>query len=211
DQSYFLYGIKKERLPYLHFPLGELTKDEARALLGERGLREAVTGESMDLCFAGREGYRAFVGAEKPGPVTDTSGRVLGTHTGIENYTIGQRKGLGIPHTAPLYVVETDPESNTVVLGEYAEGLTDTLEVSHINVLEPCRAKAGEELLGKIRSTGSPRACRIESISGQEMTVRFDREFLATSPGQKLVLYDSGGTVVLGGTIEKCRRKVCCG
>ncbi|MBR4749663.1 MAG: tRNA 2-thiouridine(34) synthase MnmA [Abditibacteriota bacterium] len=211
DQSYFLYGVKKDRLPYLHFPLAERTKDEARALLAEAGLRERVSGESMDLCFAGREGYRAVIGKERPGPVTDTSGRVLGSHTGIENYTIGQRKGLGIPHTSPLYVVETDPASNTVVLGEYEEGLTDTLEISGVNVLEPRWAKAGEELLGKIRSTGSPKPCRIESVSEQGMTVRFAKEFFVTSPGQKLVLYDSGGTVVLGGTIEKCRRKACCG
>ncbi|MBQ9357999.1 MAG: tRNA 2-thiouridine(34) synthase MnmA [Abditibacteriota bacterium] len=209
DQSYFLYGIRKERLPYLHFPLADYTKDRIRELVLQEGLFAAPAPESMELCFAGDGGYREAVAAGREGPVVLTDGRVLGTHSGIEHYTIGQRKGLGIPYTAPLYVVEIDRETDTVVLGEYGEGLTDTIEAGAVNALEPEKVRAGERLFGKIRSTGRPKPCRIEALDGDALTVRFEEEFFITSPGQKIVLYDAEGTVAAGGTIEVCRRKNC--
>jgi len=203
DQSYFLYGIPKARLPFLHFPLGAFSKVEARRMALERGLPVADKPDSMELCFAGEGDYRTLLTdfPAQPGPIVDRAGNRLGTHTGIHNYTLGQRRGLGIAHTEPLYVIGIVPESNTVVVGTQQETLTDTVHAVAINVLLPDALREGATLWGKVRSVGEPKECVVTVVSGEEIRVSFASPVHMPAPGQHLVLYTEDGAVVIGGTI----------
>lgn len=203
DQSYFLYGIKKERLSDLLFPLEPYTKDETRAMARKAGLKVAAKPDSMELCFAGEGDYRNAIGhaSGRGGVIVDTSGKILRHHEAIENFTIGQRKGLGISASYPLYVIRIDPENNTIVVGTYDEGLDTVIKAGKINVLEPEAAIKGARLFGKIRSTGSPKPCVISELNPDIMEVEFEEPFFVTSPGQKIVLYDEDDRIILGGTI----------
>ena len=205
DQSYFLYGIKKEKLPYLLFPLEGYSKDEVREMAQKARLKVATKQDSMELCFAGEGDYRNAleINNNKPGIIKDTSGKILKEHKGIENFTIGQRKGLGVSAPYPLYVIDINPYDYSVTLGKYEEGLTKTIRAHKLNILEPERAVVGYTCYGKIRSTGSPNKCKIVEISDDKVLVEFEKEFFITSPGQKLVLYDKNEDIILGGTILK--------
>ena len=203
DQSYFLYGIKKEKLSDLLFPLEPYTKDETRAVARKAGLNVATKPDSMELCFAGEGDYRNAIGkaSGRSGVIIDTSGKILGHHNAVENFTVGQRKGLGISASCPLYVIKIDPSDNTVLVGTYEEGLTTVIKAKKINILEPEEAIKGNQLFGKIRSTGTPKSCVISEISSEEIKVIFEKPFFVTSPGQKIVLYDENDNIVLGATI----------
>ncbi|HUW60608.1 MAG TPA: tRNA 2-thiouridine(34) synthase MnmA [Candidatus Bathyarchaeia archaeon] len=203
DQSYFLYGLPRERLAYLECPLGERTKDEVRRLAAASGLPVAEKADSMELCFAGEGDYRDVLEGlpARPGPVCDTSGNVLGRHQGIHRYTVGQRRGLPASTTGPLYVLRIVPETNTLVVGGRAAGMAERVGARHINVLVPERFGPGERLAGKIRSVGEPSPCELVRTGEDEFEVRFEVPVFAPAPGQHLVLYDKEGTVVAGGAI----------
>ena len=202
DQSYFLYGIKEENLKYLKFPLEPFTKDEVRQKAWDYGLKIAQKPDSMELCFAGGNDYRnALEIINIPGEIIDTSGKILGYHKGISNYTIGQRKGLGVSAPYPLYVLDINPKTNTVTLGKKEEGITNTVEIDKINILEPQEAVKGFKCKVKIRSAGEPKLCTIESISKDYAKIIFEEEFFRSAPGQKCVLYNNKNNIVLGGTI----------
>jgi len=210
DQSYFLYGIARERLERFVLPLGELTKSEVRRIASKLNLSVAEKPESMELCFAGEGDYRAALGeqqAEREGDITDMQGNKIGTHKGISNYTLGQRRGVGFAGGKPLYVGRIDARTNTIALGERDEVSSRSISADCINVLIPDKlARRGglaceQRLFGKIRSYGNPRACRIVEVSRRGVKVEFDEPQFAPCPGQRLVLYDEQDNVVAGGTI----------
>ncbi|MBW8041717.1 MAG: tRNA 2-thiouridine(34) synthase MnmA [Planctomycetes bacterium] len=211
DQSYFLYGIRKEKLPYFVLPLGELTKERVRAIAAQQYLSVAEKGESMELCFAGEGDYRTALADEEvnqQGDITDMQGNKIGTHKGISNYTLGQRKGIGFAGGKPLYVGKIDAQANTIALGAREEISSCVIKADQINVLIPDELAAGERFFGKIRSYGDPRSCRIVDVDEVTMTVEFDEPQFAPCPGQKLVLYDSGDNIVTGGTIVSSVKSV---
>ena len=202
DQSYFLYGIRARRLSRLVLPLGELAKDEVRKLARGAGLPVARRPDSMELCFAGEGDYRdalAGVGGES-GPILDTAGNVIGEHSGIHNYTVGQRRGMGVAAGKPLYVTRISPKDSSITAGTHAEACRRDVEVEDVNVLIPKKLRVGEELWGKIRSQGGPAECSVADVGGSTVNVRFRKPQFAPASGQKLVLYD-GERVVAGGTM----------
>lgn len=213
DQSYFLYGIKAARLKNLVLPLGGWTKEDVRRRAADRGLRVAERQDSMELCFAGEGDYRNALGAagREPGNIVNMQGAVIGRHTGIANFTHGQRRGLGVAATEPLYVLGIRPDCNEVVAGVRADAMMHIVEAGEVNVLDDATLREGARLLGKVRSGGDPMPCRVESLCevGDErsisMTVRFDLPLFAPTPGQKLVLYDNNERLIAGGTIHRAR------
>lgn len=203
DQSYFLCGIKPDRLGKMLFPLGEYSKEEIRKLAAKINLSSAEKPESMELCFAGAGDYRdALEGKSKrSGDLLDIDGNVIGTHKGVSNYTIGQRRGLGYASSCPLYVAKIDAAKNTVTLGKKEDVFTDIIAADRVNVLIPQEMDGSAAMFGKIRSSGSPRACTFVSFEDGIVTVRFDEPVFASTPGQKLVLYNDNDEIIAGATI----------
>ncbi len=205
DQSYFLYGITCERLGGLVLPLGDLTKEKVRSLAVDLGLSVADKPESMELCFAGEGDYRVALStgeAEKPGDLTDMQGNVIGTHKGIANYTLGQRRGLGFAGGKPLYVGKIDPAENIVALGTKDEVSSKTATASDINILIPEEFVSDSQVFAKIRSYSDPKPCKLIKASAEKMTVEFATDQFAPTPGQKLVIYNADDNIIAGGTIE---------
>jgi len=205
DQSYFLYGIPGHRLPGLILPLGDLTKQQVRAMASEQRLSVADKAESMELCFAGEQDYRLALendATNHPGDMTDMQGKKIGEHKGIANYTLGQRRGLGFAGGQPLYVGRIDAVANTVALGTREEVSTRVVRAACLNTLAPERLVSDARLFGKIRSYGDPRPCRLTDLTPDGMTVEFDQVQFAPCPGQRLVLYDESDNIVAGGVIQ---------
>lgn len=208
DQSYVLCSLNQEQLAHTVFPLGEYTKADIRKMAEEMDFINARKHDSQDICFIPDGNYKRFIeeysGKSCPaGNFVDTQGNVLGTHTGICNYTIGQRKGLGISAKAPLFVKEINVKKNEVVLSDDASLFTDTLYASDFNWIAKEAPVAGEGLTveGKVRyrHTPAPAKCFVE---GDEVKVIFDSPQRAITCGQAVVLYD-GDAVVGGGTITR--------
>ncbi|MFC1677537.1 tRNA 2-thiouridine(34) synthase MnmA [Planctomycetota bacterium] len=205
DQSYFLYGIARERLGHLVLPLGDLTKEKVRSIAADLGLSVAGKSESMELCFAGEGDYRAVLStgeAEKPGDLTDMRGNVIGTHKGVANYTLGQRRGLGFAGGKPLYVGKIDPANNIVALGTKDEISSKTATAGDINILIPEEFVSDSQVFAKIRSYSDPKPCKLIEAAAEKMTVEFETEQFAPTPGQKLVIYNADDNIIAGGTIE---------
>lgn len=203
DQSYFLYGIPRHRLPHFHLPLGELSKDEVRKLAREAKLPVARRQDSMELCFAAEGDYRAALDTQHiKGPILDAAGNVIGEHEGIANYTVGQRKGIGFAGGKPLYVIAISAKDNSITLGTRDQAESHDINVEDLNVLIPELTQPGAEVFGKIRSQGEPAKCQLTDVSEQTMSVRFDEPQFAPTAGQRLVLYDCQGRVVAGGVIR---------
>lgn len=213
DQSYFLSLLQQEQLARALFPLGEMSKTEVRQIAREAGLPVSEKEESQDF-YAGD--YRELLGPGKKGYIKDLSGRVLGEHDGIENFTIGQRRGLGISSTGRLYVVRIEAETGTVYVGEEKDLLTDRFQVEQINWIARAPA-AGEELEATVRVRyRSPELhCRVSVMESVEKTLAFASRavaderlisgraevtlltpYKAITPGQVAVFYD--GELVLG-------------
>lgn len=203
DQSYFLYGIPRRRLPFFVLPLGELKKDEVRAIAQEIGLGVADKPESMELCFAGEGDYRAALNdGEKPGDLVDMDGTVIGQHKGIAHYTLGQRRGLGYAAGEPVYVARIDAVNNIVALGTKDQVHHAVIYADEVNVLIPEQMQVGARLSGKLRSYGTPtQPCEIIECTDDTVSVRFEEKQFAPSPGQKLVLFNDKDEVVCGGKI----------
>ena len=205
DQSYFIYGIDREKVEHLYLPLGGLTKQEVRQIASQIQLGVADKAESMELCFAGEGDYRQALGldqADRPGDITDMQGNKIGTHKGVSNYTLGQRRGLGFAAGEPVYVGRIDPKNNIVALGKRDEVTESVICASEINVLVPEEFVVGAKLFGKIRSGGKPSACRIINLENDTLAVEFDEPQFAPCPGQRIVLYNENDHVIAGGTIE---------
>jgi len=205
DQSYFLYDIPEEKLDKVLFPLGDLAKTETRRIAKELNLSVAEKPESMELCFAGQDNYRTALTdklACNPGVMTNMQGEKIGTHEGIANYTIGQRRGLKFAAGKPVYVGRIDAETNTVALGDRSEVSHSVIVADNVNVLIEDELKAGSKLFGKIRSYGDPRSCTVVDADKNTLVVRFDEPLFAPSGGQRVVLYNGLDHVVAGGKIS---------
>lgn len=205
DQSYFLYDLSQEILSVLHFPLGHQTKQETRRIAAELGLHTAEKPDSQDLCLIEHHGsMSAFLDkylTPKPGDIVDTQGRVLGQHTGIHHYTIGQRKGLGIAAPNPLYVVELDVGRNQVVVSDRTGAHWSECRVRQVNwvsipaIREPLRVSV------QIRYRTAPVPATLFPLEDQCIQVVFDEPQFGVTPGQAAVWYDQD-LVLGGGLIE---------
>jgi tRNA-specific 2-thiouridylase len=204
DQSYFLNGIVLEKLARFVLPLGELTKQEVRSIASQLNLSIADKAESMELCFAGEGDYRVSLTsaeADKQGDITDMQGNKIGTHKGVANFTLGQRKGIGFAGGRPLYVGRINAQENTIALGTRDEISFRTVRANKINTLIPDELVAGKSVHGKIRSYGDPRPCEIIDVNETHVTVEFDEPEFAPCPGQSLVLYNNYDNIIAAGTI----------
>jgi len=213
DQSYFLFGLTQEQLARSVFPLGELTKDRVRAIAREKRLPVAEKPESQEICFVPSGSYRDFIQAylaeqgveleRRPGELVTTNGRVLGEHQGLYNYTVGQRKGLGVAVGAPLYVIELDRERNRVVVGPNEELFGCRCLVRDVNWIRLVREGELLEAAVKIRNKHAPAPARVEAVSSGargEARVEFLEPQRAITPGQAAVFYD-GDEIAGGGWI----------
>ncbi len=210
DQSYFLFATTQEQLEFLRFPLGGMTKPAVRELAREFGLEVAEKHDSQDICFVPQGKYQDVIRKMHPetfarGEIVHLDGRVLGTHEGIVNYTIGQRKGLGIASDAPLYVVKLDHKAAQVVVGPREALMTRTVKLRDVNWLgdAPLGTAVGGNGLPvdvKVRSTRPPQQGAVQMIDGEVFVTLFAGEY-GISPGQACVFYadDSETSEVLGG------------
>jgi tRNA-specific 2-thiouridylase len=204
DQSYFLYGISSQRLANLVLPLGELTKEEVRAIAADVNLPVAEKPESMELCFTGQGDYRnalADATSAQPGDITDMQGNKISEHKGIANFTLGQRRGIGFAGGKPLYVGKIDAQKNTIALGTKDEVSSRTVSANQLNVLIPEELAVGGQFFGKIRSYVDSHPCKLIAVNEDAVTVEFDQPQFAPCPGQRLVLYNNRGYITAGGTI----------
>jgi len=211
DQSYFLWGLTQEQLSRSEFPLGELTKDEVRALAREVNLPVAEKPESMELCFVPNGNYVQFIHAysrEVGKPISDAEGdivaedgTVLGRHTGVHNYTIGQRKGLGFATGKPVYVLAIDPEKNRIIVGEGDSLYTTSFEIENVNWISIAEPAAPMRAEAKIRHKHDPAPASVEALPGNSARITFDSPQRAITPGQAAAIY-SGGVVLAGGWIK---------
>ena len=205
DQSYVLYCLTQEQLAHTRFPLGGLTKSEARAIAEEQGFVNARKHDSQDICFVPDGDYVAFMqrytGRDYPaGNFLDLNGKIVGQHQGAVRYTLGQRKGLGLAMGAPVYVCAKDMENNTVTVGPNEALYATSLLASDWNwfpfpdLAEPLRVSA------KARYNQPPQPATVYPEADGTARVVFDTPQRALTPGQAVVLYD-GNMVVGGGTI----------
>ena len=199
DQSYFLYRLKQEQLKNIILPLGNYTKEQIRQIAKENGLQAADKPDSQD--FYGGD-YNELLGVEdKIGNIVDLDGKILGQHKGIWNYTIGQRKGIGISASEPLYVLELRKEANEVVIGPADKTFKKSLIANDLNwiaieeLTEPMKCQA------KIRSTQQPTPVEIRPLENNQVEVIFDDMQKSIAIGQSAVFYD--GDKVLGGGVIK--------
>lgn len=205
DQSYFLYGIRKEDLGKLLFPLGGLTKPEVRVIAKKYQLNTAEKPESQDICFVPDSGYRQFikeqVGLEvfQPGPFKDHEGQVVGEHQGIGCYTIGQRDGLGIALGYPAYVYRIDPEENTVYVGSRECLSSNGLIAADFNSLGLDFSKGPVDVSARIRYNAPEVDAAVSEMNDGQVRVDFKNPQDAVTPGQSVVFYQDD--IVLGGAI----------
>ncbi|HEX5272347.1 MAG TPA: tRNA 2-thiouridine(34) synthase MnmA, partial [Gemmataceae bacterium] len=206
DQSYVLYGIRREVLPRLLFPVGGYRKDEVRALAREAGLGVADKPDSVEICFVPGGDHAAVIRERRPGLATagrvvDTEGHVLGEHDGIERFTVGQRKGLGIAGAERRYVLRIVPSENEVVLGPREELLATGLVASRVHWLAdpPAGVMACQ---AKIRYRHAAAPATVTALPNDGARVEFAEPQSAITPGQAVVFYD-GSRVLGGGWIEE--------
>jgi tRNA-uridine 2-sulfurtransferase len=212
DQSYFLFGLTQAQLSRALFPLGDLTKDEVRELARARRLPVAEKPDSQEICFVSSGSYRDFISAylaersdqpaSQPGEVVSVEGETLGAHQGLHNYTIGQRKGLGLTRGEPLYVIELDREHNRVVVGRNAELFRRQCLVRDVNWIRPVNVGESVAARVRIRNKHVPAPARVEARPNAEALVEFAEPQRAITPGQAAVFYDAD-EVVGGGWITR--------
>ena len=200
DQSYVLAGINKNILDRILFPVGDFLKPEIRELAGEAGLRVATKPDSQEICFIPDNDYVGFLDRYRgrpdlSGDFVDPTGKVLGQHSGFDQFTIGQRRGLGMAFGEPRFVIRIEPESRRVVLGTHADLACTTVEGDRMS-WHLDEAPASFECLAQIRYLHTAAPARVE-VRGDDVTVQFDEPQFGVAPGQALVLYD--GDRVLGG------------
>lgn len=208
DQSYVLAMLTQEQLGRALFPLGGLSKEEVRALALEAGLASAGKKDSQDICFIPDGDYGAFLrrytGRDyPPGPYLDEAGTVLGQHTGLVDYTVGQRRGLGVSSNAGrLYVKQLRPGDNAVVLSGNGALFARTLEGSGLNLIACERLDGPVRLRARIRYRMAEQPCTVEQTGEGTVRLTFEDPQRAITPGQTVVFYD-GETVVGGAVIER--------
>lgn len=210
DQSYVLYNLTQEQLARIRFPLGTMTKTDARAVAEEAGFPNFGKHESQDICFVPTGKYTDYIeqytGKQYPeGDFVDArTGEVLGRHKGIIRYTVGQRKGLGLALPQPMYVTKVDPSENKVYLGLNEDLFTTTLIADDLNWISIPGLAEGEtrRVTGKVRYKQQDAPATVTGLGNGRIRVVFDEPQRAITKGQAVVLYD-GDTVVGGGTITE--------
>lgn len=201
DQSYFLYRLKQEQLKNIILPLGNYTKDQIRKIAKDNGLEVAEKPDSQDF-YDGD--YNELLGVkEKDGNIVDLDGKVLGHHKGIWNYTIGQRKGIGVSATEPLYVLELRKDTNEVVIGPADKTFKKELTAVNLNWIAFDKLENERKVYAKIRSTQQPTPVTI-TPNGDDVDVVFDELQKSIAIGQSVVFYDED-VVLGGGVIDKVR------
>ncbi len=210
DQTYFLFGLTQEQLAHTLFPLGHMTKPEVREAARRHGLKLAEKPDSQEICFIPGGDYKQFLTAyleeqgepmpETTGELAASSGEALGRHEGIFNFTVGQRKGLGVASLSPLYVLSIDPKSHRVTVGADAELATRTLRARRLNWISIAELTGPMRVRVKIRHRHEPAWATLEPAGANEAVATFDEPQRAVTPGQSAVFYD-GDEVVGGGWI----------
>jgi tRNA-specific 2-thiouridylase len=210
DQTYFLFGLTQEQLAHTLFPLGRMTKPEVREVARKHGLALAEKPDSQEICFIPGGDYKQFLTAyleeqgqqlpETAGELVASDGEVLGRHEGIFNFTVGQRKGLGVSSPSPLYVLNIDPATHRVTVGADEELATRTLRARNLNWISIPELAAPMRVRVKIRHRHEPAWATLEPAGADEVTATFDEAQRAVTPGQSAVFYD-GDEVVGGGWI----------
>ena len=210
DQTYFLFGLTQEQLSRTLFPLGRLTKPEVREIARQHGLALAEKPDSQEICFIPGGDYKQFLTAyleeqgqqvpETAGDLVTSDGTVLGHHDGIFNFTVGQRKGLGVSSPTPLYVIQIDPSSHRVTVGADAELATRTLRAGRLNWISIPELTSQMRVEIKIRHRHEPAWATLKPAGAGEVLATFDEPQRAVTPGQSAVFYD-GDEVVGGGWI----------
>jgi tRNA-uridine 2-sulfurtransferase len=208
DQSYVLFGMTRQTLDHTLLPIGDMEKQDVRAIAEELELPVYNKPDSQEICFVPDQDYASLVrrrtpDAVRPGELVTTDGAVVGKHEGHQHFTIGQRKGVGVAFGRPIYVVNIDPGSNRVTLADREALHRNALVASGINWLSH-RPRDGAEPISctaKIRYNHDPQPGPVV-LSGDTMTVRFTEPQSAITPGQAVVVYD-GDTLLGGGWIEK--------
>lgn len=210
DQTYFLFGLTQEQLSRTLFPLGGYTKPEVREMARSYGLALAAKPDSQEICFIPGGDYKRFIEAyleeqgeaapDTAGELVSTGGTSLGHHEGVHNFTVGQRKGLGIASPSPLYVISIDHDSKRVTVGAGDDLLRTSLRVRSLNWISIDGLREEMRVEVKIRHRHQPAPAVIRNIAEDEVEVRFDQGARAVTPGQAAVFY-SGDEVVGGGWI----------
>ncbi|MGD0792281.1 MAG: tRNA 2-thiouridine(34) synthase MnmA [Terriglobales bacterium] len=221
DQTYFLFGLTQEQLSRTLFPLGGMTKPEVRELARKHNLVIAEKPDSQEICFVPGGDYKRFLEAylaeqgDRParisgdmiagemvaGEMVTTDGKVIGEHAGVHNFTVGQRKGLGVATGSPLYVIQIKNDTRQVVVGKDEELYSRTLRARRVNLISTAELREPMRVAVKIRHKHQPAPAVIEPAGPDEVRVTFDEPQRALTPGQAAVFYD-GDIVVGGGWIE---------
>jgi tRNA-specific 2-thiouridylase len=219
DQTYFLFGLTQEQLSRTLFPLGSMTKPEVRELARKHSLAIAEKPDSQEICFVPGGDYKRFLEAylseqgsgstdgdrdTLAGEMVTSDGEVIGEHTGVHNFTVGQRKGLGIATGSPLYVIQIKNDTRQVVVGKDEELFSRTLRAHRVNLISNDELREPMRVAVKIRHKHQPAPALIESAGPNELLVTFDEPQRALTPGQAAVFYD-GDIVVGGGWIESSK------
>jgi tRNA-specific 2-thiouridylase len=207
DQTYFLFGLTQEQLSRTLFPLGSMTKPEVRELARQHGLALAEKPDSQEICFVPGGDYKRFIDAylsdsgealpDTAGELVTTNGEVIGEHPGIHNFTVGQRKGLGVATGSPLYVIQINGADKQVVVGGEENLYSRSLRARRVNLIAVDELREPMRVSVKIRHRHEPAPATLEKNGDDEILVTFDQPQRAVTPGQAAVFYD--GDVVVGG------------
>ncbi len=206
DQSYFLFSLTQEQLARAQFPVGHLGKTEVRELARRLNLRVASKPDSQEICFVPDGDYAAFIERRspdltRPGVIVDRQGTRLGTHAGVHRFTIGQRKGLGLSASEPLYVLEIKPDASEIVVGPRDALGRATLTASEVNWVSGVAPSSWQRVQAQIRYRHGAAPARVRALDDGRADLEFDEPQSAITPGQAVVFYD-GDVVVGGGWID---------
>ncbi|MBW3621924.1 MAG: tRNA 2-thiouridine(34) synthase MnmA [Armatimonadetes bacterium] len=207
DQTYALYPLAQEQMAHTLFPLGEMTKERTREIAETMGLITAKKPDSQEICFVPDNDYARFLShrspdALKPGPIVNGEGKVLGDHSGYANYTVGQRRRIGVSSPIPLYVTKIRPESGEVVVGPNEALFARRLVAEEFNWIAAPPREDSLVCEAKIRYTMKATPARLSALAEDRVEVTFDEPQRAITPGQSLVCYD-GDAVIGGGIIRE--------
>jgi tRNA-specific 2-thiouridylase len=207
DQSYFLYRLNQDVLPYILFPLGKFKKNQTRELAKKYGLKNYKKAESQEICFIQDDNYRKFLTQHikdtvKPGKFIDKEGKILGDHQGIPFYTIGQRKGLGVSLNKRMYVTEINFHKNVIILSDDKDLYKDKLLVKDLSFISGDKLSNSIKAEVKIRYNSKKSPANISPYGEDNILISFEKPQRAVTPGQSAVFYQ-GDVVVGGGIIER--------
>jgi tRNA-specific 2-thiouridylase len=207
DQTYFLFGLTQDQLSRTIFPLGDMTKPQVRELARHHGLALAEKPDSQEICFVPGGDYKRFIDAylaergealpDTAGDLVTTNGEVIGEHGGIHNFTVGQRKGLGVATGSPLYVIQISGANKQVIVGSEDHLYSPTVRTRRVNLIAVDDVREPMRVAVKIRHRHEPAPAMIERTGDGEILATFDQPQRAITPGQAAVFYD--GDIVVGG------------